>query len=89
MTEWREGMRALIVEHDPVTREPKPGGFCYPAWVSLEGPYVYGHRTDPGDTSGLPYRFMADTGWGALDGYDIRLLPVTGEEAATAAGEGG
>lgn len=81
-------MACRIVEHVDATREPKPGGFSYPARASLEGPYVFAHRTDPGDTSGLPYRFMADTGWGALDGYDIRLLPVTREEAGAPGRDG-
>lgn len=81
-TEWRKGMPCLIVEHDEATGAPKPGGFSYPAWASLEGPYVYTHRTDPGDTSGLPYRFMADTGWPPAGfSCDMRLLPAEGATA--------
>lgn len=83
MTVWAEGMACRVVEHDDQTREPKPGGRVEATLVErLTGPYVQVRTGRWGRMS-----FWAASGWAAWDGqFRWRLLPGTGDEAATAAG---
>jgi hypothetical protein len=77
-------MACRVVEHDDATRKPKPGGRSEPSTVHRltdSGVYVQVRTTRWGLMS-----FWAETGWAAWDAsFRWRLLPGTGEEAATAA----
>lgn len=88
--EWKPGDRCRVVEHNPVTGEPKQGGRVLPATVTgVNGPYVAVKAESEGSVQVLgPLYFWADSGWHARDGeFRWRLLPGTAEDAAATAGE--
>ena len=81
MTDWAEGDRCRVVEHDDGTRQPKPGGKVLPGVMERMGAvYV---RVRLGELyAETCYR---ESGWQSGDGrHQWRLMPA-GDEAATAA----
>lgn len=78
--EWYEGDRCRVVEHDPVTMEPKPNGSVVAATVVRAGVYILAALD-----GGVLWRFYG-SGWAAnAEMFRWRLLPGD-DEAATAAG---
>lgn len=90
MAEFKAGDRVRIVEHDDVTREPKPGGREFPATViRVMGAYVYAKPDESETFLGKSVQFWADSGWTAwARRFSFRLLPVTGEEAGAPGRDG-
>lgn len=82
--EWVEGMACRVVEHDPVTRQPKPGGAVLPA--ELRGVADYLHvfllGNGPDAFGGVRGAFQRD-GWLAWKDFRWRLVP--GVDVASAA----
>jgi len=76
MTNWSEGDRCLVVEHDNATRQPKADGRELPATVEQAGPVYVRVRTG----NGLVETFYQETGWRSGDGeHRWRLTLPAGE----------
>ncbi len=78
--EWKAGMAARVVEHNPETFEPVPGGETHPAVIEHSGDtYVLARLAD-----GALWTFYQGTGWPATSPQGKwRLLPGTGENEGT------
>lgn len=87
-TEWREGMPCRVVEHVDSTRKPRQGGQVLSAIVlQANESYVRARVEMPGGPN-RDASFWSESGWTAWDGsFRWRLLPVTGDETGTPAGE--
>lgn len=78
MTNWNEGDRCLVVEHDNATRRPKQNGREMPATVEQSGPVYVRVRTD----NGLVRTFYRESGWLSGDGehrWRLTLPEAKGE----------
>jgi hypothetical protein len=87
--EWKHGMRARLVEHDPGTGQPLLGGAVYPAEVaSTTGEFICVIVTAPDeDMAGLHYFYRGVSR--TRDPARWRLLPADDEAATMAAGKEG
>lgn len=89
MTEFKPGDRVRIVEIDSETRQPRDNGTVFEAELTRVGKtYVRAKTREP--EFARPTTFYPESNWTVwfADGSGWRLLPVTGEEAGTSAGEG-
>ena len=82
---WKAGMPARLVEHDPLTGQPLPGGAVYPAEVAnTTGEFICVVVTAPDETMAGPHYFYRGVNR-TRDPARWRLLPADDDEAATVA----
>jgi hypothetical protein len=88
MSDWTEGERCRIVEHDDASRQQREGGKTLPATVTkVVGSYVFAAPDEGHGFPSKPAQFWASSGWTAHDGmFRWRLMPAEDTDAAEAAG---
>jgi hypothetical protein len=84
VSEFRQGDRVRVVEHDDSTRQPRDGGRVYEATVEVAGNAYVQARLDDGKLRD----FYQGSGWLAWDGlFRWRLMPAPADETAATTGQ--